>query len=311
MGENGYLCIRNQTETMRQEEINIQTLTDNEDIHVGYSDSDIVIIDSIQQFAEATSAHVSMSAIAVCTSGKVQAQMGGKQMTLSKNQVAVVPHNTLITDIMVSPDFNLKAMFFTSTILQNFLREKMNVWNEIMYIHKLRVLTLADADVQFFTRFYDLLSACFDKPADIPYRTDVIQSLLRGAVLGLCGALQQQAPPSASRSYPLSSSASHFQHFLDLLHSGTHRHRTVESYASELYISPKYLSVICKKHSGKTANEWITEHTLEDIRYYLRQTDLSIKQICDRMGFPNSSFFGKYVKEHFGMTPMQYRSLGR
>ena len=86
------------------------------------------------------------------------------------------------------------------------------------------------------------------------------------------------------------------------------KHRTVDSYASELFITPKYLSAICKKSSGKTANEWITEAVMEDIRYYLKLTDLSIKQICNIMGFPNPSFFGKYVKEHFGMPPIQFRT---
>jgi AraC-like DNA-binding protein len=100
----------------------------------------------------------------------------------------------------------------------------------------------------------------------------------------------------------------HFQHFLDLLHSNNVKRRTVEAYASELCISPKYLTVVCKKNSGKTANEWITEHVLEDIRYYLRQTDLSIKQICDKLAFPNTSFFGKYVKDHFGVTPLEFRN---
>lgn len=293
---------------MRQEEINLQTLTDNEDIRIGYSDNDIVIIDSIQQFAEVTSAHVSMSAIAVCTSGKVQAQMGGKALTLSKNQIAIVPGNFTISDIMVSPDFDLKAMFFTNAILQSFLREKMHVWNELMYVQQLRVLTLADDDVLFFDNFYKLLQMCFNKPANAPYRTDIIQGLLRGGVLGLCAALQATASETASLERPTGSSAAHFQHFLDLLHADGNKHRTVEYYANELCITPKYLSVVCKKHSGKTANEWITEHVLEDIRYYLRQTDLSIKQICARLGFPNTSFFGKYVKEHFGCTPMTFRS---
>ena len=91
------------------------------------------------------------------------------------------------------------------------------------------------------------------------------------------------------------------------MHSVDVKHRTVEWYATELCITPKYLSSICKKQSGKTANEWITEHVLEDIRYYLKQTDYSIKQICDLLGFPNTSFFGKYVKDHFGMTPMEFR----
>ena len=42
---------------MQQEEISLQTLTDNEAIQVGYSDNDIVIIDSIQKFAEINTAH--------------------------------------------------------------------------------------------------------------------------------------------------------------------------------------------------------------------------------------------------------------
>ena len=101
---------------------------------------------------------------------------------------------------------------------------------------------------------------------------------------------------------------SHFQRFLDLLHANDVKRHTVEAYASELCISPKYLTAVCKKNSGKTANEWITEQVLEDIRYYLRQTNLSIKQICDKLAFPNPSFFGKYVKDHFGMTPLEFRN---
>ena len=297
---------------MQQEEVNIHTLTGTEGIHVGYSDKDVVIIDSIQQFTEVNTAHVAMSAIAICTHGRIQARMGSRQIKLEKNQVVVVPSHTTISDIMVSPDFNLKAMFFTNAILQSFLREKIHVWNEMMYVKEVRVLTMGDRDVEFFTKFYELLQLCFEKPADAPYRTDVIQSLLRGAMLGLCGALSQTAP-TVSVELASGSAAVHFKHFLDLLHAdGQHQHRTVEYYANELCISPKYLTVICKKHSGKTANEWITERVVEDIRYYLCQTDLSIKQICDRMGFPNPSFFGKYVKEHLGLPPQQFRqkSLG-
>lgn len=293
--------------TMVQEEINIQTLTGNEDIHVGYSDNDVVIIDSIQKFAEISSAHVSMSAIAICTSGKVQGVMNGKKIELCQNQVAVIPPNTMITDLMISPDFNLKAMFLTNALIQSFLREKMQVWNELMYIHGLHVISLADDDMQFYTLFYEILQSCFNKPADTLYRTDVVQALLRAAILGVCGAMRKVAPPVGDTTHAVNISNTHFQRFLDLLNSERNKHRTVESYANELCISPKYLSFICKKNSGKTANEWITEHVMEDIRYYLRQTDLSIKQVCDRLGFPNPSFFGRYVKEHFGMTPMQLR----
>ena len=291
---------------MRQEEISLQTLTDNEDIQVGYSDNDIVIIDSIQKFAEVSAAHVSMNAIAICTQGKVQATLNGQPMELHNNQVAIVPQNVNITDLMVSPDFDLKAMFFTNSILQKFLREKMAIWNDVVYIRRLYVVSMGDEDMQFYTNFYDMLRLCFDKSMNYPFRTDVIQSLLRGGILGLCGALKQRML-NDDISIDIHINNNHFQRFLDLLHSVDVKHRTVEWYANELCISPKYLSTICKKNSGKTANEWITEHVLEDIRFYLKQTDYSIKQICDQLGFPNTSFFGKYVKEHFGMTPMQVK----
>lgn len=291
---------------MQQEEITLQTLTDNEDIRVGYSDNDIVIIDSIQKFAEFSAAHVSMNAITICTQGKVQGTLNGQPMEMHKNQAAIIPQNVIVSDLLVSPDFDLKALFLTNRILQGFLREKMPIWNDVVYVRKMHIITLEDEDLRFYSNFYEMLSLCFNKNGNHPFFTDVIQSLLRAAILGLCGALKQRVLVD-KMPLDVCTSSNHFQHFLDLLHSIEVKHRMVEWYATELCITPKYLSALCKKHSGKTANEWITEHVLEDIRYYLKQTDYSIKQICNLLGFPNASFFGKYVKEHFGMTPVQFR----
>jgi len=291
---------------MRQEEISLQTLTDNENIQVGYSDNDIVIVDNIQKFAEFNAAHVAMNAIAICTQGKIHGILNGHAIELHKNQVAIIPQNVIISDPMISPDLDLKAMFFTNRILQSFLREKINVWNDVVYVHRMHVVTMENADLQFYTNFYEMLCLCFKQPTNHPFRTDVIQSLLRGAILELCGTIKQRMLTKET-SIDTRTTNNHFQHFLLLLHSTEVKHRAVEWYANELCISPKYLSALCKKHSGKTANEWITEHVLEDIRYYLKQTDYSIKQICDLLGFPNTSFFGKYVKEHFGQTPVYLR----
>lgn len=291
---------------MQREEISLQTLTGNEDIHIGYSDNDIVIVDNIQKFAEISTAHVSMNGIAICLEGKVQGTLNGQAIELHKNQVAILHQNIIVTNLMVSPDFQLKGMFFTNRILQSFLHEKMNVWNDVVYVHRMHVITMEEADLQFYTNFYEMLRLCFDKRINHPFRSDVIQSLLRGGILGLCGAMKQRMLNDGT-SIEAHTSNNHFQRFLDLLHTVDVKHRTVEWYANELCISPKYLSSLCKKHSGRTANEWITEHVLEDIRYYLKQTDYSIKQICDLLGFPNPSFFGKYVKEHFGQTPVYFR----
>lgn len=289
----------------QHEEVTFQTLADNEDIQIGYSDSDIMVVDSIQQFTEMNTAHVSMNAIVICTDGKVQAQMNGIQMELHKNQIAIVPQNVTVTDVMVSPDFNLKGMFLTNRILRSFLNEKISIWNDMMYIHRQHIVTMDEDEILFYTHFYDMLTLAIERGKENPYHTEIIQGLLRSAILGLCGTMKWML---VSNNHETHTTDGHFQRFLDLLHANDVKRHTVESYASELCISPKYLTAVCKKNSGKTANEWITEHVLEDIRYYLKQTDLSLKQICDRLGFPNPSFFGKYVKDHFGMTPLEFRN---
>jgi AraC-like DNA-binding protein len=291
---------------MQKEQIYLQSLTENKNIAVGYSDDDIVIVDSIQKYTETNAAHVAMNTIVVCLNGRVQGLMNGRQLELHKNQVAIIPPNVTVTDLMISPDFDMKGMFFTNRILQSYLHDKIRVWNEMMYVYRIHVLTLDEDGLQFYVHFYEMLRLCINNGAANPYQTEVVQALLRSGILAVCGSLLTLAPANQVRS-DVRSATVHFQRFLDLLGNTVKKHRTVESYANELCISAKYLSAICKDCSGKTANEWITEHVMEDIRYYLKSTNMSMKQICIQLGFPNTSFFGKYVKEHFGITPLKFR----
>ena len=208
-----------------------------------------------------------------------------------------------MSDFIVSPDFNVKGLLLTNRVLQSFLHEKMQVWNNMMYVHRMNVLDLDDEDMRFYSHFHEMLRLSIERTKPHPYRAEVIQSLLRALVTELCGTMSIDLPASDKITASI-----HFQKFLDLLHSEQIKYRTVEAYADELCISPKYLTAICKKQSGKTAIQWIREQLLENIRYYMKHTDFSIKQICDKLGFPNTSFFGKYVKDHFGMTPVQLRN---
>ena len=297
----------------QHEEVTFQTLADNEDIQVGYSDNDIVVVDSIQQFTETRTAHVAMNAVVICTNGKVQAQMNGIQMVLHKNQVAIVPQNVTVTDVMVSPDFNLKAMFLTNRILQSFLREKMTIWNDMMYIHRQHVVTMDEDEILFYTHFYDMLTLAFAKGKDNPYHTEIIQALLRSAILGLCGAMKWMLSADNQLSivnYQLSTGKSHFQRFLDLLHSSEIKRHTVESYASELCISPKYLTNTLKEITKKTATQWINSYILQQAKTMLRTSSMNIQQISNALGFENQSHFGSWFRRQTnGTNPTDFRII--
>ena len=287
-----------------QEKVTLQSITENKDIQIVYSDKDVVIFDTIQQLAEISVAHLELNAIAICTKGKIQGLLNGQTLELCGNQVGIIPSGSLVTNIMVSPDYEIKVLCINNGVLHDFLREKMILWDEMMYVRRFHIITMEEKDMAFYMHFYEMLEMCLQSPNDFPFRSDVIQALLRSGMLALCGALKKQLYHAEE---PVLSSNGYFHRFLDILHREQVKHQTVEWYAEQLCISPKYLSVICKKYSDKTANQWITENVMEDIRYYLRQTDLSIKQISDKLGFSTPSFFGKFVKDHFGVTPMRFR----
>ena len=121
--------------------------------------------------------------------------------------------------------------------------------------------------------------------------------------------MQQYA--SAGRNLPMMQAERLFNRFLDVLSTEKTKKRPVYYYADKLCISSKYLSVICKQMSDRTASEWIGTYLEEDIRYLLCNTDKPMKEVCVILNFPNLSFFGKYVRQHFGCTPSQLRKQGK
>lgn len=98
-----------------------------------------------------------------------------------------------------------------------------------------------------------------------------------------------------------------FKQFMESLSMHFTQERSVEFYASELCISPKYLSSVVKQASGKTPIEWITEKVIDEIKHRLCYSQATIKEIAFELNFCNISFFGKYFKSRIGMSPLHYR----
>lgn len=102
-----------------------------------------------------------------------------------------------------------------------------------------------------------------------------------------------------------------FNRFIRLVNNDKVKHRSVTYYAEQLYVTPKYLSVVCKEKSGQTAMEYINSLVMLDVRRLLAYSNMTLKEISVALGFPNVSFFGKYVKVHTGMTPRELQRATR
>ena len=98
--------------------------------------------------------------------------------------------------------------------------------------------------------------------------------------------------------------------FLQLLQKYYTRHRSINFYATNLSLTPKYLSKVIKENSGLSASEWIDNHVILEAKALLKSTDMTIQQISDKLNFPSQSFFGKYFKRLENMSPSEYRKGG-
>lgn len=57
--------------------------------------------------------------------------------------------------------------------------------------------------------------------------------------------------------------------------------------------------------------KWIREYTEQDVRYCLTNSDRSVKEICEDLGFQDLSFFSKFCRHAFGCSPTAYRKKAK
>ena len=169
------------------------------------------------------------------------------------------------------------------------------------------VLRLSDKDQTIFSHYAALLRMKLED-SNHAYHAEVIHLLVKGLICELIGG--HMLEELAAKQYEVGQSEKLFLRFIHLIETTRPRPRFIEPYAAELCVTAKHLSEVCKKVSGRTALQWITEFIINDIRYYLLHTDLSIKEVVYQLQFPNSSFFGKYVRAHFGKSPSELRRSG-
>ena len=85
----------------------------------------------------------------------------------------------------------------------------------------------------------------------------------------------------------------------------------VENIAEHFKISTTYLGQFFKGKTGYTISEYITQVQLDNTKKLLVETDMSIKEIADRMGYTNVSNFIRKFKAKTGVTPGIFRKANR
>lgn len=82
----------------------------------------------------------------------------------------------------------------------------------------------------------------------------------------------------------------------------------VQYCASQLGLSPNYLSDLVKKETGDTALGFIHSHVIDLAKTEIVATDRTMSEIAYWLGFQYSQHFTRLFKREVGCTPNEYRS---
>jgi AraC-like DNA-binding protein len=271
-------------------------------------EDEVVFLDSLKEL-EALPKQLPMkmdyNAIVHCRQGRVLLELGGNQQVLVQaGQLLLVPARKLLQPMMVSTDVEAGALLLTDRMLKSVLGSQIDIWNRAMYMHEIYVISTQ----QGTKHLHEQTRSLFKDNNMLLFR-EIAFSFLRTFLLLICEellhhseAIQMANEASTVREKTL------FNQFLELLSHEEQKRQQVSYYADRLCITPKYLSTVCRNVSGKSPMRWITDSVMEDGYSLLRNTELTVKEISNRLGFPNSSFFGQYFREQASMTPVEYRN---
>ena len=84
---------------------------------------------------------------------------------------------------------------------------------------------------------------------------------------------------------------------------------TLPELAARFCFSEGYLSRYLRQKTGEPFNVLLKEMRIEQAAVMLQNFDFSIEEVCCAVGYSDISRFYRNFKEHYGMTPAQFRQI--
>ena len=244
--------------------------------------------------------------IGVTVSGTAKIKINGKFHELRPNTLFIFNENTVIEQVKAS----IRSSGYMITYSRQYLNSiHVDTQDLISIYHGFLDDPCVQVDPEEAAYIHDiskLMRSVLCDYAPTPNREKIISSLFAAMFHYVMGILQKHSLPAGNDSVS-NRTDELFNKFLDLLREYCSTERSVEFYASKMGITPKYLSLILKKKSGRNASKLIDEAVVYEAKRLLKYSGMSINEIALKLNFASQSFFGKYFKQRVGVSPSRYK----
>lgn len=247
--------------------------------------------------------------VIICTAGVAQFEYDGHTVQLSKNDLFLLMAHSVVEKFMSSVDFDCRELWFSRGEMWNMNMYVKNSLADLLPLKHNPKVTLSDIDAALFETYFKQLSYHIRNSSQLLY-PEITHSIVGAFLLEVLSVLRRGNNMLKDNNL-INNSGLHGRkladRFVQLVEQSDGRIRRVDEFAQMLNVTPKYLSKLLMDTMHRKPSVIVAFFTLQAIENRLRYTDMTMQQIADDLHFANASFFGKYFKEHSGMTPMEYR----
>lgn len=288
--------------------ITLEELKQHKDLVV-YTSENVTILNDITKIIRRNHhvAKLGCMMMVFCEEGTASLHINGNIHLLKKGNCAILTPGTVIQSYSLGNELTSKIFAISQTFLTETLSLKKETWNILHYLYHHPVFPI-NRNTSYKMYLYKELGMALTQENPHAYSERTRNFHFAGMLCEMFAMLNQQIPDSERKTNQINRGILITRDFINLVNADNGTHRSVSYYANKLCYSPKYLSSIIKEATGKTPLQFIQENTIKHIKYQLKHSDMSIKEITSLFDFPNASFFGKFVKAHTGMTPVEYRT---
>ena len=277
---------------------------------LGDSD-DLVLMENIGTVPSGAVCLQNHGVIFFITEGRAQLEYDGNVVQLQKNDLFLYMVHSTATNFMASSDFNCRQIWFGRGELLNIDIYKQISVADMSNLKLNPVVHLNGDDLKLCDTYFQLLRDRMKFSTSV-LTPNIVRSLLGTMLLEMLSIMRRNSEQMAEEvQHEEINSSLHKKRIVDdfmrLVEESDGRIRRVDEFASQLNVTPKYLSTILKEVMNRRPSNYIQLYTLKAIERRLRFTDMTMQEIANDLNFPNPSFFGKFCKEHLGMTPLEYR----
>ena len=126
--------------------------------------------------------------------------VNGESYEVTANNVFICPPEMALDSVLISPGFEYHALCITNRLLQIALHDYIKVWNQLVYIQKIRIIKTEEDDNEIRINSTQLLKVWLEREVnndiEVKYRAEIIKGLVSTTLLGLCFRLHKQIDES-------------------------------------------------------------------------------------------------------------------